>query len=72
MTFDRELVNPFTQEKVATWYKPGQTYDDVFKTLGSPMEECRAECVGLYLSVIPEILKLFDVEATQDSACDIR
>merc|ERR1712137_431430 len=70
-TFDRELVNPFTQEKVATWYKPGQTYDDVFKTLGSPMEECRAECVGLYLSVIPEILKLFDVEATQDSACDI-
>lgn len=66
-----ELVHPFTNEKIKSWYKPGETYDSVFKSLGSPMEECRAECVGLYLSVIPDILKLFGIQADKDQPCDI-
>ena len=70
--FDTDkLINPFSNEKIASWYKPGETYDTVFKTLGSPMEECRAECVGLYLSVVPEILSLFGISADKDAACDI-
>lgn len=70
--FDKDkLINPLTNEVVTSWYKPGETYDGVFKTLGSSMEECRAECVGLYLSVVPEILDLFGVKATKETCCDI-
>lgn len=70
--FDKDqVINPFTNEKISSWYKSGETYDSVFKSLGSPMEECRAECVGLYLSVVPKILKLFEIEAEEQTACDI-
>ena len=57
--FDRNLINPLTKKKISSWYKIGETYDTVFGSLGSPYEECRAECVGLYLSTIPEMRKIF-------------
>ena len=45
--FDRSLTLPGTQECVK--YKPGETWSGVFSTLSNSYEECRAECVGLYL-----------------------
>ena len=47
--FDRSLTLPGTQECVKSWYKPGETWSGVFSTLSNSYEECRAECVGLYL-----------------------
>ncbi|KAF9236417.1 peptidase family M49-domain-containing protein [Melanogaster broomeanus] len=41
--FDPETINPLTGQKVATWYKPGQTADSVLGEISSSMEECRAE-----------------------------
>lgn len=44
------LLNPVTGEPVSSWYEPGQSWDSVFGALSSTYEECRAECVGIYLA----------------------
>lgn len=65
--FDPEsTVSPLTGKPVTSWYKAGQTYDSVLKELASPMEECRAESVGILLSTEPEVLRIFGYEPTTD------
>ncbi|BHF65642.1 bifunctional diacylglycerol diphosphate phosphatase/phosphatidate phosphatase [Sparganum proliferum] len=44
------------------WYEPGETWDSKFSSLASPFEECRAECVGIYLCDVADVLKIFDPE----------
>nr|CAH8846696.1 unnamed protein product [Trichobilharzia regenti] len=44
---------------VKSWYEPGETYDSKFSSLSSAIEECRAECVGIYLSDLPLVLEQF-------------
>ncbi|EFA80210.1 dipeptidyl-peptidase III [Heterostelium album PN500] len=62
LNFDPATKNPLTGQPIDTdkeVYHAGATYDSVFKSLGSAMEECRAECAGVYLCVNQEILALF-------------
>lgn len=35
-------INPLTNEKVKTWYKPGQTWGSVFGGVAASYEECRS------------------------------
>ncbi|KDR81604.1 hypothetical protein GALMADRAFT_239656 [Galerina marginata CBS 339.88] len=59
--FDPEkVINPLTGQKIASWYKPGQTPGSVLGEVSSSMEECRAETVALYLVGNPDILKIFN------------
>lgn len=70
LNFDVDSVtNPETKEKVASWYKPGETWDSKFSTVASTYEECRAECVGIYLCLLSDVLKIFG--HTDDTADDI-
>ncbi|KAI4155273.1 MAG: hypothetical protein LQ340_001106, partial [Diploschistes diacapsis] len=56
-------LSPVTGQPISSWYRPGQTYSSVFGSLGSAYEECRAECVAMYLACDMSILKLFDLDA---------
>jgi len=65
--FDIEkVINPLTGEKIASWYKPGQTPGSVLGEVSSSMEECRAETVSLYLVSNPDILKIFNYTDKED------
>lgn len=60
LNFDPAAVrNPLTGGPISSWYKPGQTWDTVFGGVASTMEECRAEAVGIYLCVLPQVLQIF-------------
>lgn len=60
-----EVKNPLTQEKIDCFYGDGDTYDSVFTSLGSSYEECRAESVGLFLSLYPDALRVFGFEGEE-------
>lgn len=57
--FDRSLIDPLTGKPVAKWYAPNETYDVKFGAFSSAYEECRAEAVGIYLSLEKDVLDLF-------------
>ena len=46
--FDVNMTLP-DGSPITCWYKPGETWSGVFNNLSNTYEECRAECVGLYL-----------------------
>lgn len=61
--FDQTAVrNPETGELISSWYKGSETWDSKFSTIASSYEECRAECVGLYLCLSKQVLSIFGHE----------
>lgn len=54
-----ETIHPLTNKPVTSWYKPGQTFNSIFKAIASSYEECRAECIALVLSKEQSILDIF-------------
>lgn len=58
--FTEGLVNPITGKPV-TYYSDAMTFQSVFKSLGSSLEECRAETVGLTLVHHPKVVEILGI-----------
>jgi len=67
LNFDTGLLNPLDSQPISKFYEQGETYDSKFTSLGSAYEECRAECVGLYLSIDNDVLDIFNIDAKEKS-----
>lgn len=66
--FDRnKVVNPLNGNRIDKFFQKGETYDSKFGPMGSSYEECRAEAVGLYLSLEKDVLRIF---GHQESTAD--
>lgn len=60
-------TDPVTGAKVASWYKPGETWGTVFGGMGPSYEECRAESVAMVLCTDFSILHIFGIgDGTED------
>jgi dipeptidyl-peptidase-3 len=71
--FDKENppVNPVTGEKIKTWYGVGETWGSVFGSIAASYEECRAECVAMYLGGEKDLLRIFGfTDETEKKADD--
>lgn len=72
LNFDQEAVrHPITGGKVEKWYKEGETWDGKFGAISSSYEECRAECVGIYLCTVASILSLFGHSCGEGEVVDV-
>ena len=64
--------HPISGEPIrGPFYAPGATWDTTFGRLGSPYEECRAECAGIYLCLEPVVLSAFGFDAQPHAVHDI-
>ncbi|KAK9324302.1 peptidase family M49-domain-containing protein [Lipomyces orientalis] len=61
-------VSPIDGKPVTTYYKPGQTWGSVFGTTAGSYEECRAECVAMYLATEKSLLEIFGHTETSTEA----
>lgn len=65
--FPKSVRDLLTGGDITHWYEPGETWDSKFSSVASAFEECRAECVGVYLCDTPAILQLFDSDSKFNS-----
>jgi dipeptidyl-peptidase-3 len=57
LNYCKGLLNPLTGKPVDKHYKKGETFASKFTSLASTYEECRAECISLYLCRYDDVLK---------------
>jgi len=57
--FDHDnLKHPLTGGQITTFYEANETWGSKFGKMSSGIEECRADCVALYLSCFKEVMDI--------------
>jgi dipeptidyl-peptidase-3 len=56
--FEKTLKHPFTNGEITTYYEHNETWGSKFGNISSGWEECRADCVGLFLATYNESLEI--------------
>ncbi|CAD8147171.1 unnamed protein product [Paramecium octaurelia] len=51
-------VNPLTNQKVNSFYNPGEQWHGKFGEFSGAMEECKADATALYLTTYDDVVKL--------------
>eukprot|EP00118_Oscarella_pearsei_P006784 m.31377 g.31377 ORF g.31377 m.31377 type:complete len:715 (+) comp31491_c0_seq5:196-2340(+) len=70
LNFDINAVrHTETNGPIESYYGAHDTWDSKFTVVASSYEECRAECVGIYMCLSEDILKIFGYEG--EAASDI-
>ena len=72
LNFDiNTVINPLTGDKITSYYKSNETWNNKFGPLSNPYEECRADSVALYFSSIKEACDIFTPESSEsfDDIC---
>ncbi|CAD8051708.1 unnamed protein product [Paramecium sonneborni] len=70
LNFDN-VINPFTNEKVTTFYKPNEHWHAKFGELSGAYEECRADSVALYLSTYDDVVQILVPGKTKEERDEI-
>lgn len=65
--FDKDTIDPTTGKAVQSWYKVGETWGGQFGAIAASYEECRAECVAMYLCTEPKMLEIFGHKEHQEA-----
>ena len=66
---DNPPVNPLSGHPIKTWYRPNETWTEVFGDLATTVDECRAECVGAYLLSNRELCMMCGFTDTSATTC---
>ena len=61
-----QLINPLNNSVIDTFYKPGESYWNIFGPISTAYEECRAETISLYLSCQDNIVEHILPDKPQD------
>ncbi len=70
-SFNFDIKNPpisdVTGKPITTYYKKGQTWGSLFGAIAGSYEECRAECVAMYLVTNYELLSIFGHKTKEEA-----
>jgi dipeptidyl-peptidase-3 len=61
-------ISPLTGVKMGHWYRPGETYSDIFEDIAQSVEKCRAILMSAYLTDDQELLGIFAYDENSDLA----
>lgn len=58
---DLEFTDPLSGQVYNSCYEKGEQWNEKFGSISASYEECRADTVGFYLAVLPQVYSLFGI-----------